>query len=319
MMIPQKHSISPLLFALTTLLPLLSAAQQAQVWEQQVPTEVGTTHLDLQLHVPSGELVLRESGECGKAHARVVAPDSNSQWMFHRQLASNGTCRQEAVVHHAGIAAAPPALDQRANLRHAYRLDPMASDREAHALRSEYRLDPTLSTDLRLHLGRGSSWLDLSAMSLRSVMIETAFSDVVVTYSKPNQVTMQKMHIHAANANLILKHLELANARLIQVQNDMGTTKLMLGMTEAVVEDPPIIELRNGVGDCLVVVDRDHPVKIVVKTGVLASANIENDFEKHADAGDNTYLNAAARRNPDQPLTTILCDLDFGTLTLVSR
>ena len=106
--------------------------------------------------------------------------------------------------------------------------------------------------------------LDLSNLTLNNLSIESTFSDLVLTYSKPNQTPMQKLHIHAANANIVLKHLEMARAGFIHVQNDMGDTKLMLGPNASPADEKPVIELRNGVGDCLLVVDNNHPVRIVV-------------------------------------------------------
>ncbi|MDP5170626.1 MAG: hypothetical protein NWR72_10295 [Bacteroidia bacterium] len=294
-------------------------SQESQVRETNVPGNAAASHLFLQVHVSGGELFLSESGKCGDAQARISAADTSTKWLVSNRLASNGNAYQEAIVHRSGALASNAAPE--ANLRKTYRVDPMASQREVGAVRSEFRPDPTMSTDLSLHLGSGSSLLDLSHLTLHNLSVESAFSDLVITYSKPNQTTMQKMHVHAANSTVVLKHLELSRAKLVQVQNDMGDTKLMLGEKPKEIAELPIIELRNGVGDCLVVVSSKNPVRVVVKTGVLAKAEVgdESGFSKLQNTPEPTFENAAAKNLPDAQVTMIHCNLDFGELVLISR
>ena len=301
-------------------LPGAVIAQPAQVREVAIHTQENSTHQYLQIHVPAGELFLRQSMKCGMSHTKIQASDTSAKWIIREAGVSNGNMMREAVVHTSSVAQAANSRHH-ADLRQNYRVDPIASDQEASAIRSEFSVDPSLSTDLNIYLGRGSSWLDLSNLSLNNVSIESSFSDLVISYSRANQTPMQKMHVHVANANVVLKHLEYARASVIHVQNDMGDTKLMLGNRLPHEKETPLIELRNGVGDCLIVIDQDRPVRIAVNKGVLASADADTDsgFIRMDNRDMLTYQNKIAEGLPDQQVTLIHCDLDFGELILLSR
>lgn len=101
----------------------------------------------------------------------------------------------------------------------------------------------------------------------------------------------------------------------------MGDTKLMLGSGSYPAEEKPVIELRNGVGDCLLVVDSNHPVRIVVNKGVLAKADPSetSGFTKMTDRSQLVFQNRSAENLDDTEVTMIHCDLDFGELILFSR
>lgn len=308
--------IPEIIFLALVAIPHWVLGQHEPVRQHSHVTDNMASHLFLNLHVPTGELFVRESKECGMAHTRISSPDTTTRWMVTNTPAADGNFVQEAVVH----ASTQPNASQ-ATLRQVYRVDPMASQREAQAIKSEYCLDPRLSTDLSLYLGHGSSMLDLSNLSLHNLSIESTFSDLVLTYSRPNQTPMQKLNIHAANANIMLKNLELARANMIRVQNDMGDTKLILGTALESEEENPVIELRNGVGDCLIVVDSSHPVRIVVNKGMLAKAEPDeaSGFQKMEQRSQLTFQNEAAEGLDDDEVTLIQTDLDFGELILFSR
>lgn len=311
------RKVSNILFLTLIALPQWASSQTEPVRVHRYVTDNMASHLYLKLHVPSGELFVQESKECGTAHTKIVSPDTSTKWLLTHTPSPDGNLHQEAVVQ----ASEQRGSSSQATLRQVYRVDPMASQREARAVKSEYCLDPSLSTDLSLYLGHGSSMLDLSNLTLSNLSIESTFSDLVLTYSKPNQTSMQKLHIHAANANIVLKHLEMARASIIHVQNDMGDTKLMLGAGEYSSDQNPVIELRNGVGDCLLLIDSSHPVRIVVDKGVLAKADPgENSgFTKMDNRSQLTFQNKSATELADDKVTMIYCDLDFGELILFSR
>lgn len=304
------------------MLPILGRSQQAQIKEEHFLSDASASHLFLKVNVPGGELYLQQSGTCGTAVSRVFAADTSCKWMESRHIEPRTrNVHQLLTLHHVGMAASPVSSASAGSLRETYRVDPTVSDQEARAVRSEFRPDPAISTDLNLHLGRGSSLLDLSQLTLHNLNIESAFSDLVITYSQPNQATMQQMNVHAANATIVLKHLEMSRAKLVKVQNDMGDTKIMLGPRPANVAEVSVMELQNGVGDCLIVVDAQHPVRVIVTKGVLASvsASPEVGFNQVHGATQLTYQNQAASRLPESRITTIHAHLDFGKLTLISR
>jgi len=175
-----------------------------------------------------------------------------------------------------------------------------------------YNPDPNIPTELVMDLGRGRSRLDFSDLSLTNVIINTAFSDVTLTYSSANKAKMEQMKIHAAKAKIILKNPEYARADLISIQNDMGDTKVILGNGH---HPGSTIFVQAGMGGCMLILHKNHPVKIVVRKGLLAGEEIPPNFVKIA---KNEYANAAYQRYPKRA-TTFICNIDFGNLLVIEN
>lgn len=274
------------------------------------------THMYLNIEVPSGELFMRSSGTCGMSVSHLAAPDSQMHHRVERRRDRYGN-EQRVVYYHPQrpqplAAQRDRALSAPSSLRLADQLSHLDTYTREERCRSEYVADPTISTDLALDLGVGATRLDLSGLTLRNVSINSAFSDVVVMFTSPNQMEMEKMDIHAAKGDIFLKHLEMARAELVTVRNDMGETTLILGGSRPA---QSTIYLQSGVGGCTLIVDPRQPVRIVLKTGLFASVEVAEGFqvkEKHV------LVNEAYVRNPSQ-VTTVICTADLGTVSIMEH
>jgi len=172
---------------------------------------------------------------------------------------------------------------------------------------TEFRADPSLSTELFVNVGSGGSALDLSGLNLYKVTVNSAFSDIKIAYSKPNLCVMQKMDVHAVRANIEMRNIELARAELISVQNDMGETHLILGNNEL---PGSTIYLSSGSGNCYISIHKDHPTKVVIRKGFFARVNVRGNFEI---MDKNAFGNLALTRHEGK-YTTIICNMDFGKI-----
>lgn len=273
------------------------------------------THMYLHIEVPSGELFMRSSGVCGMSVSHFVAPDSQTRHRVERRRDRYDNEKRMVFYHPQGPAPSSPAEAQplaSSSLRLADQLSHLDTYTRESRCRSEYVADPTISTDLALNLGVGASRLNLSGLSLRNVVINSALSDVVIMYTSANQVEMEKMDIQVAKGDLLLKNLELARAELVTVRNDIGKTTLILG---GATPAPSTVYLQSGVGGCTLIVDPDHPIRIVLKTGLFVSIEAAEGFEPQE---KHVLVNQAYQRHPERA-TSVICTADFGTISVIEH
>jgi len=281
-----------------------------------LPPVVPQTHQYLDMHLPVGELYIKSSQVCGLSYTRLSAPDTTVRHHMVSQVDGNGFHRRHIeLVSSQQAQMARMSQEGGSDLRVANVSPALDAFGDPEALRSELRIDPNLSTDLFLNLGVGASHLDFSGTSLRMVKIHGAFSDVMVSYRVPNQIPMQRMDLHVTKGDVMLKHIELARARMISLQNDMGDTKIILG--DKILSHTTIM-LGSGVGNCTLIVDRAHPVKLVVKGGLFSSQEISGSFDE---SGKGVYTNAAFRQhcngNACSHATQIICNMDLGSVEVM--
>ncbi|MEZ4827186.1 MAG: hypothetical protein R3C61_13055 [Bacteroidia bacterium] len=274
-----------------------------------IPTDESLSHIYLNLEIPVGEMFVQSSGSCGTSFSRLYSPDSFARHQMISRSNTHGnqfrTIRLESTLTAKSAPPSPTArmrfTDQMTNLD-------VFSDKASY--KSEFLPDPSLSTDLFVDLGVGGSILDLSGLTLNNVSVNSAFSNVVITYSSANQVAMKKMDIHAASADLTLKNLEMARAELVTIQNDMGATKLIVGNTYP---SQSTIYLQSGVGSCTLVLDPRQPVQLTLKTGFFASVDISDSF---TELKKGVYANKAWEKSPEK-CVKIICNIDFGSISVI--
>jgi hypothetical protein len=282
---------------------------------------VPQTHQYLHLRVPLGELYMRSSGECGLSLIQLMAPDSAAHHQIDERIDADGNARLYLALDFPGLT--PKGSNLRTDAAQTFRLgsDMTSFDHygQPGSYRSEFNPDPNLSTDLHLDLGVGASRLDFSGLSLRSVFIRSAFADVMISYHEANQIEMQQMDLHVTKGDIVLKQPELARARLVSIQNDMGDTKIILGDDYL---PQSTISVHAGMGNCTLIVDAQHPVKVIVKGGLFSDQQIESGFQT---TDNQVYTNQAFATHCQHGgkgcphATRVICNLDLGSLTLMEK
>ena len=271
-------------------------------------TKEDLTHMFLNIEVPAGEMVLQTSGICGTSLSKLFASDAVVKQDIQTKSDQEGNHFQTVRLHapRSGENKVAPA----ANLRISEKITSLDTyvDRATH--KSEFLADPSMSTDLFVDLGVGESTLDLSGLSLNNVSVNSAFSNVTIHYSQPNQVPMKIMDIHAASADIILQNLEHARAELISIQNDMGETQLIIGNGET---PESTIYLQSGVGSCKLLIDKNQPIKLTLKSGFFSTVKVEGSFEK---VQKDIYTNEAFNTQKGKCIK-IICNIDFGSITVI--
>ncbi|MEM9932727.1 MAG: hypothetical protein AAF824_03910 [Bacteroidota bacterium] len=290
---------------------LMGASLVAQKYQKcdTIWTEAEVSHQFLNLNVPGGEFAIQSSEVCGQSLYRVLSNKEGSSFNISSEKDNKGnvfhtfhtlTSSQEMQAKSVGAA----AMTQRVASRLAGWGDQEPEDTK---LKTFFHPDPTFPTDLRLHLVSGKSDLDLSGLTLRNLFVNSATTDVLINYSQPNTILMNKMDVHAIRGDILIKNLEMSKAEVVSIKNDMGETKVVLGNNCEPVPGANVV-ISSGVGNCNLVISKNHPTKIMIHKGFFSSASMSEQFEK---VKDGVFVNSAYKKNPKQG-TTIICNLDFG-------
>lgn len=288
---------------------------QPFVWADTIDSGHILSHMYLNIDIPQGDMVLKSSEICGSSISRLTSPNSEIKHQIKTQTDQHGNHLRTVVLSLPEPSQPEELAEPAPNLRMADHLSDINLFSELTDLTSEYLPDPSMSTDLYLNLGRGTSMMDLSGLTLKNVSINSAFSDVLVSYSQANLVRMKEMDIHAAKANIKVEHAELANAELITIQNDMGELELILGDKQPA---QSTIYLQLGVGSCSLLLSPTQPVHLVLKSGLFSSVEIEEDVFEEKEKG--VYTNKAYEALSDKKKATkIICNIDMGSVTVVGK
>ncbi|MEM7372526.1 MAG: hypothetical protein AAF587_28155 [Bacteroidota bacterium] len=288
---------------------------QPHIWSDTIDSGHILSHMYLNIEIPQGDVVMKSSEICGSSISRLTTPNEQVKHQIKTQTDQHGNHLRTVVLSFPEPAKQEMQAKPAPNLRMAEQMTDISLFGELKEITSEYFPDPSMSTDLYLNLGSGESSLDLSGLSLKNVSINSAFSDVLVSYTEANQVRMKEMDIHAAKANIKVDHAELANAELITIQNDMGELELILGDKQTV---QSTIYLQLGVGSCSLLLSNSQPVRLVVKSGLISSVNIEEETFEEKEKG--VYTNRAYEALADKKKATkIICNIDMGSVTVVGK
>lgn len=288
------------------------AAAQSTYQSDTIPT-FSSNHMDLRIDIPVGEIHMGTSGICGASISRVLTPTAQSFQRVRTHVDPHGNLIRLVTFDR------PVDPQQNSAIARSAASDLSTSSAlmemevaEVNAYKAEYLPDPSMSTALFVDLGVGASRLDLSGLSLTGVDITSAFSDVTVTYSEANLVSMEKMNIHAAKANLVLKNMEFARAEMITVQNDMGETKVIIGNGYF---PASTFFIQSGVGSCSLIIHKKQPVQIVLRKGYFSSLELPESYQL---VSKGVYANESFMKNPAKGIK-IICNIDFGNISVIEN
>ncbi|MEM7510913.1 MAG: hypothetical protein AAF388_08270 [Bacteroidota bacterium] len=290
---------------------LAGASLVAQKFQKcdTILTETEYSHQFLNLKVPGGEFAIQSSEVCGQSLYKVVSDKEGPSSDISSKSDNKGnvfytfqtvTSSQQLTPKSVSTA----SMTQRVASRLAGWGD---TEPEETKLKTLFHPDPSFPTDLRLDLVSGKSDLDLSGLTLRNLSVNSATTDVLINYSQPNTILMNKMDVHAIRGDILIKNIEMAKAEVVNIKNDMGETKVVLGNNCAPAPGANVV-ISSGVGNCNLVISKNHPAKILVHKGFFSSTSMSEQFEK---VRDGVFVNSAYKRNPKKG-TTIICNLDFG-------
>lgn len=291
-----------------------SLSGQDGVTVDTLPTPSTLTHLSLNIEIPKGDIFIKPSPVCGQSFNKLAGAKPGVYHDTQEKRDPNGNLVREISLgqNHKGTGSvrsvAPPRMAGRIT-RELTNLDSYATSRE-HT--SEIEVDPNVPTNLYVDLGVGSSHLDLSALTLKNVSINSGLSDVVVVYTSRNKVRMSNMDVHTIKADLTLKNLEYAQADLVNIQNDMGDTKVILGNGCKSSQNSNIV-IQSGVGKCTLIIHDQHPTKIHLRNGFFSTTDISEGFIA---VGKGIYANEAFHHR-EEGATHIICNIDFGSISIM--
>ena len=168
------------------------------------------------------------------------------------------------------------------------------------------------SLALSMKLGEGSTCMDLSNLSVRSVDIASSSANVFLSYKQPNLERMQLLKIRSGMSKIVLRNLENARAERVKIDNGMGDTKIIIGEN---LHDSSLLNVSVGAGACVLVVHEKVPLKLILKNNFLSSVDIPDNFIK---TGRNQYVSLAYKANPGKAMV-VEVDLGIGSFSVISH
>jgi hypothetical protein len=263
------------------------------------------------VEVPLGQTFVK-SGDCQRfSTVRFHVPESKNRPSFSLDtigskirpmivMGSPGTCSKKTTMAMRGAATMTVS-----------RTTSVTIDDDPQRYLMELRGDPTVPTKLVLGLGYGSAWLDLSAMDMRAVEIQSGNADVFVTYKTPNTHPMGMLQINGGMSKIVVRNLEMARAENVVLENGMGNTKVIVGQKAY---HKGNVSLNVGTGNCHLLIHQDHPVKIIIGSSMLSTVEIPADM---IETTENTFVNLAYKANPQNAMT-FMVDVSMGSFFVVT-
>ncbi len=266
-----------------------------------IPTHDYFNHLFLKINSPSGNIMVNSAEECGNIVTQLKTRQQSLTQKHDKQRDSSGnvylTYSIEKNQH-------PQTFNARMAIPKAL------TSEEAESYLASYTGDPNIPTNLWINLGSGSSKLNLTNMTLNNLRVQSAMSNVHITYDAPNQTDMQQMEIHVASADIKLENIEFARANVMNIRNDMGDTDLYLGNGY---KPSTNIHIMSGTGSCNIYIKRDQPAKIILRNGIFSHTEFKGQFQE---ISSDVFVNMAYKQKPDKACM-IICETDLGTIRII--
>jgi len=286
---------------ITSILIYVAGSAQTHQEIDTIPTHDYYNHLFLKINSPSGNIQVKPAKECGNIITQLQTHEQSLTQQHHTRKDSFGnvylTYSIEKNQH-------PQTFNARMAIPKALNYE----EKESYTAR--YIGDPNIPTNLWINLGSGSSEIDLSQMTLNNLRIQSAMSDVHITYSSPNKTDMHQMEIHVASANVKLENIEYARAEVINIRNDMGNTEITMGIGYKPATN---VHVMSGTGDCTIRIKQQQPAKIILRNGMFSHAKFSGSFEE---ISDKVYVNSSYKRNSKEA-SMIICETDLGSIHVI--
>ena len=275
-----------------------------------IPSAHAFSLVEYQIQVPLGQTFVKSGGCQSNSTVRFNVPHASNKPHFTVDtvgnvvvpmiaMGSRGTTMQRSV---ASIRGASTMTVSRTSV---------TVDDDPGRYLMELKADPTVPTKMVMHLGYGSAWLDLSNMDMRAVDIQSGQADVFLTYKSPNTHPMSYLKLVGGMGAIVIRNVELARSENIVIENGMGNTKVIIGEKPYCKTNTSI---NVGSGTCTMLIHKDYPVKVIIKTSLFSTVELPEEMIKTC---DNTYVNLAYKANPQNAMTAVV-EVSMGRFYLVS-
>ena len=167
--------------------------------------------------------------------------------------------------------------------------------------------------NLNFNFGFGSSYIDLSGLSIEKMKVSTGSADIRVGYLAdiPNQVEMDTFSVKVDLGSLQMRKVNLSRAQVIMAEVGFGNAFLDLS-------DPPsngsYIDASVGAGNLEVLVPRmGTGIKVVVHRSLLCQVKLSKVFRE---VEEDVYVNEFYEEGGDNQL---LFDVDVSLGNIVIK
>lgn len=160
--------------------------------------------------------------------------------------------------------------------------------------------------NLNIHAGAYTGRMELGGLSIQSLTIDEAGSDLIGAFSEPNHVEMKAFNLTTGGSTMKLQGL--ANANFETMRLDSGAGEYTLSFDGALQRDAQV-EIETGAST----------VTIIVPPGVNASVQFDGGLSSVVPAGEWVKNDQSYTNSGSGPAITIHVKMGLGTLNLMNQ
>jgi hypothetical protein len=257
------------------------------------------TNVELSLKTKTGNCFIRPSqtGDLLNIYSNQDLEEYNHS--FSNEV-NNGTCKVRLALEQEGQKGVSQNISYKV----------FGSGEEVHDKFWKVYLTDNLPYSLDLYYGLGNANIDLSGLSIKKLKINTGSADVNVSYSSgvENQVEMDTFFVNVDMGSFVARNLNLSRSHVLIAEVGFGNIALDFSNKPLVNNH---VKGSVGAGNLMITLpDEDVPVLVKINDSWLCSISPSKSLKK---INDNTFANAAYRRDPKNALTFDL-DVSMGKI-----
>ena len=168
----------------------------------------------------------------------------------------------------------------------------------------EIKINDNSLIDLEINAGAYQGKLELGGLSLTGLRVEDGASDSTVSFTRPNQVVMEKLDYHTGASNITLKNL--ANANFKEMTFSGGAGNYTLDYSGELLRDAHV-DVDAGVS----------AIKIIVPEGMNVVVQVNGEMKGVNTEGTWTVDGSKYSTDGEGPMLTIDVNMNLGSLELI--
>ena len=157
--------------------------------------------------------------------------------------------------------------------------------------------------DLAISAGAYQGEFELGGLSLKSLDISDGASEVKVSFTEPNRVTMSEFRYTTGASNVTMKGLANANFKTLIFNSGAGNYTLDFSGT---LQQDATVSMDSGLSDITVIIPPDMNASVTVDS-TLADVSFGDEW---------TQKGKVYSQNGEGPMLTIIINLGAGNLRL---
>jgi N-terminal domain of toast_rack, DUF2154 len=160
----------------------------------------------------------------------------------------------------------------------------------------DLRLSDALPVSLDIELGVGNGDFDLTGLQVKDFNLSTGASDVSLTFDKPNQSSIDNMHIETGVSKFYGRNLGNANFNHFRFEGGVGA--YTLDFTGNLNHEADV-DIEVGLGALTIIVPQNIGARVLFEESWVSRLDTDRDFKPsgHDQFDTDNYNSAAGKMN----------------------